>query len=115
MTVTIVGYLLNLACWERMQVGLLNQNQIWVKSSCTKELQGAQTQSNQDSRADVLIKFLPKKKKACQNHGICWCACMLCQSKHGVSSLFESFHDAIDGNDRSRLAILKLKCMQNTP
>lgn len=112
MTVTIVGYLLNLACWERMQVGLLNQNQIWVK---IKELQGAQKQSNQDGIADVLIKFPPQKKKECQNHGICWCACMRCQSKHGVSSLFESFHDAIDGNDRSRLAILKLKCMQNTP
>lgn len=43
------------------------------------------------------------------------CVCALCQSKYGVSSSFESFDNAIDGNHSSRVAILKQKYMQNTP
>lgn len=43
-----------------------------------------------------------------------WCAC--CAKANMVSQdHLNPFNDAIDGNHRRRLAILKLKCMQNTP
>lgn len=105
---TIVGYLLNLACWKRMQERLLNQNQIWVKESWGWTA-WPRKQCKQESIADVLIKFYTEKRPS---HGICWHARVPCQGKHGVSSSFESFHDAIDGHEGSRLAILELKCMQ---
>lgn len=88
---------------ENVRLWLLNQKQIWVKLKmwCTTK-----EQWSQESIADVLIKFV----RECQGHGRCWHVRLLCQGKHGVSSSFESFHDALDGNDRSKLAILK--CMQ---
>lgn len=105
---TIVGYLLNLACWEGMQVRLLNQNQIWKKEKGKKKvfISCKNTEAVQSHKPCRCAYQTHTKMLA---PGRSWHARKLCQSKHGVSRSVGSIRDAIDGNDWSRRAILEPK------
>lgn len=101
MIVTIVGYLLNLACWERMYDSLLNS-----KNKCgqneTSELCDTRTWGKtliKETIKDLLIKFFEKTS----NLGVCLCVWGAHHAKaNTVSQVHLNSHkNAVDGNDMS--------------
>lgn len=60
---TIVGYLLNLACWKRTQVRLLNQNQIWGKIRLGLNCKGLRSSVNKKAQQMCLSNSYKKRRK----------------------------------------------------